>query len=90
MAYRSATKVLPAELVKEIQKYIDGEYLYIPSCKRKSWGSKSGTRSLLEQRDAEIYQAYQSGTDITTLSKQYCLSKKGIERILTSQRKQKI
>jgi hypothetical protein len=32
--------ILPDNLVREIQKYIQGEYLYIPSepGKRKKWG----------------------------------------------------
>ncbi|TQR42258.1 CD3324 family protein [Paenibacillus popilliae] len=90
MGYKSATKILPADLVKEIQKYIDGEYLYIPSCKRKSWGSKNGTKELLVQRDFEIYTEYQNGADMELLSDKYYLSIKGIQKILTSQRKQEI
>ena len=31
MSYQSATDVLPADLIKEIQRYMDGGYLYIPS-----------------------------------------------------------
>lgn len=87
MGYKSAASVLPAELVREIQKYIDGEYLYIPSCERKSWGSKNGARELFAQRDLEIYEAYQRGAGLETLLDQYGLSEKGIERILTCQRK---
>lgn len=87
MGYQSATNVLPAELVREIQKYIDGEYLYIPSRKRRSWGSKNGTREALAHRNAEIYKEYQNGADMNTLSTKYCLSVKGIERILTAQKK---
>jgi Mor family transcriptional regulator len=90
MSYKSATNILPADLVEEIQKYIEGEYLYIPSQKRKSWGSKNGTNELLAQRDTEIYIAYQNGASIEELSNKHCLSIKGIQRILTSQRKQEM
>ena len=88
MGYQSAKDVLPSHLIKEIQRYVDGEYLYIPICKRKSWGSQNGARALYRQRDLEIYRAYQNGADLKSLSKKYCLSPKGIDKILTKQRKQ--
>lgn len=40
--------------MKEIQKYIDGEYLYILSSKRKVWDSKNGAKEKLVQRDNKI------------------------------------
>ncbi|WP_425461104.1 CD3324 family protein [Flavonifractor porci] len=88
MGYKSATNVLPAYLVSEIQKYVDGEYLYIPSCKRKNWGSKNGTKAKLAQRDFEIYQDHKNGVSMELLCCKYCLSIKCVEKILTSQRKQ--
>ena len=87
MSYRSATDILPAELVGEIQKYIDGAYLYIPSRKRRTWGSKNGTREMLKQRDQKIYRDYQNGAGIEELSVRYHLSDKGIQKVLTAQRK---
>ena len=30
MKYKNAVAVLPTELIEEIQKYIQGEFLYIP------------------------------------------------------------
>ena len=50
MGYRKAADVLPKQLIAEIQKYIDGEMLYLPrKCKEHSrWGEKSGTRESLE------------------------------------------
>ena len=29
MAYKNIKEILPANLLKEVQKYIDGEYIYI-------------------------------------------------------------
>jgi len=87
MSYQSATDVLPADLIKEIQRYMDGGCLYIPSSKRKSWGSQNGSRGLYRQRDMEIYQAHQHGVDDKTLAEQYRLSLKAIEKILAAQRK---
>ncbi|WP_205528173.1 hypothetical protein [Carnobacterium divergens] len=41
MNYINATKVLPKELINEIQQYITGDYLYIPvKNKRQPWGLK--------------------------------------------------
>ena len=30
MNYKNATQILPQELLTQIQKYIDGEFIYIP------------------------------------------------------------
>lgn len=30
MKYRNSAEVIPAELLDEIQKYVQGEYIYIP------------------------------------------------------------
>jgi len=47
MNYINATKVLPKELINEIQQYITGDYLYIPvKNKRQPWGAKTGSKSL--------------------------------------------
>ena len=87
MSYKSAANVLPAELVKEIQKYVDGEYLYIPSRARKSWGSRNGAKEMFAERDAALFREYENGAGMEALSVKYCLSIKGIEKILISQRK---
>ncbi|HJC22361.1 MAG TPA: hypothetical protein H9761_01490 [Candidatus Eisenbergiella merdavium] len=90
MGYKSAANVLPVHLVSEIQKYIDGEYLYIPSRERKAWGSKNGAKEKLAQRDSEIYQDHRNGADLEALSKKYCISIKAVEKVLTAQRKQEV
>lgn len=40
MGYKKATKVLPQHLLRAVQEYVDGEYLYIPRKEenRKHWG----------------------------------------------------
>ena len=50
MGYVKAENVLPEEVLKLIQKYVDGEYLYIPRKKgnEMSWGEKNGTRKNLK------------------------------------------
>lgn len=53
MSYKNAEDVLPTELIREIQKYVDGEVIYIPrkSDKKRSWGDKNGTRDKLTKRN---------------------------------------
>lgn len=80
--YVNANQVLPEELVKEIQKYIQGTHLYIPNTERKSWGSESGMRVELEQRNMEIMMQFRNGYDIPTLSELYCLSEERIKAIV--------
>ncbi len=63
MKYKNASKVLPEHLLLEIQQYVQGEYLYIPTqqlcCKR--WGEKSGIRKILAYRNKEIIDKYKQG-----------------------------
>ena len=44
MKYKKAQEVLPEEMIKMIQEYMDGGYLYIPRKveNKKSWGENSG------------------------------------------------
>lgn len=84
MGYIKAQNVLPEEIIELIQRYVDGEYLYIPrkNENKKSWGEKNGTRRNLKNRDLEIYHKYLKGATIIDLSKQYYLSEKSIRRII--------
>ena len=85
MKYMKAQDVLPEELVKILQEYVNGEYLYIP-CKdgeKKTWGEKSGARNLLRERNLEIYQKYRNGKSAEELAMEYFLSEQSIRRILS-------
>ena len=46
MRYMKAADVLPPDLLKQIQTYIDGEYLYIPrrAETRSAWGAAKAAR----------------------------------------------
>ena len=48
MKYIKADSVLPIALVEELQSYIQGGYIYVPSRKdsKKKWGELSGCRSV--------------------------------------------
>lgn len=84
MGYYKAQNVLPEEIIKLIQDYIDGEYVYIPrkDGQKKSWGEKNGTRTSLRERNREIYEKYKAGINIGALAKEYFLSEKSIIRII--------
>lgn len=85
MKYIKAQDVLPEELVRLLQEYVNGEYLYVP-CKdgeKKTWGEKSGSRDLLRKRNKEIYQKYREGRSAEDLSMEYFLSEQSIRRILS-------
>jgi len=84
MPYTNAAHVLPPELVAAIQKYVDGELLYIPkrSDLRRAWGSRSGSRMLLQQRNLQIRQAFRAGRSPEDLAGQYNLSEDSIRKIV--------
>lgn len=87
MGYKKAEAVLPKELLDEIQKYIEGEYIYIPkSTKKSGWGEKSGTREELVRRNKEIRRQFEEGTTIQTLSDSYHLSINTIKKIVYSRK----
>lgn len=84
MSYVNADNVLPPELVQEIQKYLDGQLVYIPrkNDNSLSWGQKSGTRDKLAERNRAIVRRYYSGESIAELSEVYYLSTKRIRGII--------
>jgi Mor family transcriptional regulator len=88
MRYCKAQNVLPEEIIKIIQEYVDGEYLYIPrkNGNEKAWGEKTGTRNSLKQRNAEIFNSYLGGASVIELANKYYLSEKSIRRILSQEK----
>ncbi|SDN15392.1 hypothetical protein SAMN05518871_103449 [Psychrobacillus sp. OK028] len=91
MSYKKAKNLLPSELVELIQKYVDGEYIYIPRKEdnKKNWGSSTATRRELELRNSSIYFDYLSGIDIATLGVKYYLSSKSIQRIVLNEKRKR-
>lgn len=89
MKYSNAHNVLPVDIIKIIQEYVDGEYLYIPRKEeiQKKWGENSGIRNSLNKRNEEIYLKYINGAAILELTQEYYLSDKSIRRIISQQKK---
>jgi len=79
-----AQHVLPDSLMKEIQKYIQGETIYIPKEKptHQRWGAKSGGRKRLDERNAAIRASFQKGKSIPQLADDYFLSVESIKKIV--------
>ncbi|NLY53021.1 MAG: hypothetical protein GX060_00055 [Firmicutes bacterium] len=84
MKYQNAESVLPARLVAEIQKYVQGTQLYIPkqNGKRLGWGERNGQRRLIKQRNQEIRQRYREGASIEELMAAYHLGYESIRKII--------
>ena len=84
MKYLSAKKVLPDALVKELQNYVQGGYLYVPveQEQQKRWGEISGYREELRLRNRQIKQEYQEGVSMECLSERYGLSFYTIRKII--------
>jgi len=75
--------MLPDELLREIQKYIEGEALYIPKGKvRKKWGEVSGGRIFFLQRNEEIRSKFFHKVSIENLAEEYNLSYETIRKIV--------
>ena len=83
MKYLNAAEVLPEQLLKELQMYVDGEILYIPkTSSKKGWGAVNGSRIFYQERNKEIQRLYQLGTSIDALADQYGLAYSTIKKIL--------
>lgn len=83
MKYLNASDILPDKLLREIQKYADGEALYIPKKnERRKWGEGSGARNFYEQRNEQIRTKFAANTSIEVLALEYCLAVETIRKIV--------
>lgn len=84
MKYVRVDRVLSDDLIKEIQKYIQVEYIYIPSLPeiRKRWGERSKSPDYMQSRNAEILSKYISGYMINNLAEEFFLSESSIKKIV--------
>lgn len=84
MGYIKAQSVLPAELLRRVQEYAEGQLLYIPrrNARRSTWGSVSGAQLRLQRRNTRILAERRAGSTVGELARRYYLSEKSIQRIL--------
>ncbi|NQX71841.1 hypothetical protein HQN90_37855 [Paenibacillus alba] len=88
MSYKNGKDVLPPNLLKQLQEYIQGEIVYIPKKeqKRAGWGENNGTRIIIERRNQEIFRLYQTGSTVMELIKVFHLSEDSIRKIIVKTR----
>lgn len=84
MSYVNADGVLPEYLLTEIQKYVDGQMLYIPRRQENAfaWGQKSGAKEKMADRNRQILREYRAGATVSELSREYYLSEKRVQGII--------
>lgn len=84
MKYLNASLVLPDSLIKELQNYAQGTYIYIPikEGSRKNWGEVSGYRNEIQKRNAEILEKYRNGISLEELSDIFYLSIDTVRKII--------
>ncbi|SFA96446.1 CD3324 family protein [Clostridium frigidicarnis] len=84
MKYINATEILPKNLLNEIQKYIAGEILYIPQPEghKNPWGSKTGSKQKIINRNKQIKFEKENGKTIEELMLKYNLSYDTIKKIV--------
>lgn len=69
MKYRNAQEIFPESLLKQIQRYVSGETIYIPAKnEKKAWGESSGYRKFLQERNEWIRNDFKNGLTIEAIS----------------------
>ena len=83
MQYENAKDVLPASLLEEVQKFVEGKAIYIPKrTKREGWGEASGYREKLNKRNSAILSRYSAGASIMEIAEEFFLSPETIKKIV--------
>ncbi len=87
MKYKNAGAILPSELIEEIQKYIQGEFLYIPKKDKQRKRAVTEYKIELEKRNNRIYKMHLEGMSNEQLARNFSLAQSSIRRIIIEQRK---
>ncbi len=88
MRYARAQDILPAELITQLQQYVDGAYLYVPRREesRLGWGDRTHSKEETAARNRAIFREAQRGRSAAELADDYFLTEKTIRRILREER----
>lgn len=87
MKYVNGRDIFPERLLRQIQKYVSGQLVYIPSREQKrSWGESSGYKRYLWERNRMIRKQFRDGKNVDMLALEYALSPESIRRILYDKR----
>ena len=84
MKYVKAQTVFPESLLDEIQKYVQGELVYIPKSPSnyKEWGTDTGAKIRIAQRNESIALTFKAGMSISQLAELHCLSEETVKKIV--------
>lgn len=88
MKYKNAGEILPQHLVEEIQKYLQGEFLYIPQKDKQTHRAVTEYKIEFEKRNNRIYKMHLEGMKNEALAQNFNLSQSSIRRIIIEQKKQ--
>ena len=91
MVNKNARGVLPDALIEEIQKYVDGETIYIPAKteQKTEWGHRNGTKARYATRNAEICSLFARNVSVSELSQRYYLSSDTVRKIIRAAEKKR-
>lgn len=87
MKYKNAKNIFPDDILEELQKYVQGEYVYIPIKDKAVNANITEYGMEVQKRDDHIYTKSLEGLSNRKLSQIYCLSESSIRRIIINQRK---
>lgn len=89
MKYVNGSTFLPEQLLAEVQKYVEGVYIYIPKkgANRRAWGENTNHHREMELRNLQIFDQYLEGASYETLVNRFHLSDKSIRRIVLAEKK---
>jgi len=92
MRYIKAQEIFPEEIISLLQKYVDGECIYIPrkASNKKSWGEVTQAKKEILIRNKNIYSDFKTGISKDLLASKYFLSIKSIERIVLQEKRKLI
>ena len=84
MTYLNGKEILPEQLLMQIQDYCDGGLIYIPQKegKRQVWGSGTGIRDDLNNRNRIIRDKKKNGSSFNELAEEFHLSVNSLKKIV--------
>ena len=84
MEYLKASEILPAGLLNEIQKFVEGRMIYIPNKTglRRPWGETTDTKVVVKTRNSHIMVDRLSGMSVQEIAIKYHLSESTVQKIV--------
>lgn len=89
LKYENGKDIFPPDLLRRIQKYVSGTFVYIPSAdKKRRWGETSGYKQYLADRNREIKAKFRAGAGIEALAEEYSLSFDTVKKIVYTKKEE--